>query len=107
MPRRARILSTGPVYSTINRTDCLSWPSEEIKGQAGMGPHGWAAFYPRIGDEGDVIWASRHPNDTAIVYLLEVRGYYVPIGERGLELLDGKPGPPPVWPQARIDRARS
>jgi hypothetical protein len=90
-PRRVRIISTGPVYSTINATDCLSWPSEEIKGKAGEGEGGWGNFYPSIGDEGEVIWASRHCDQPVTVYLLDLGDYFVPIGERGIEFLDGEP----------------
>jgi hypothetical protein len=103
-PRRVRIVNTGAVYSTINRTDALTWPTEEIKTLCGEGPEGWGEYDPSVGEEGEVIWASAHPDSGVTVYLLAIGEHYVTIGEDGVQFLDGQPLGDPVWPRKKRRR---
>lgn len=81
--KRYRIVDNGEVYSTINQTDCLSWPSPEIKRVAGE--NAWGRYKPSNGDEGDLVGQSRHCADyTIVVYILKVGDHYVPIGSTGV-----------------------
>jgi hypothetical protein len=95
LARRVRIINPGSVYPSINQTNALSWPTEEIKALAGR-MSGWGRFDPASGDEGTLIWASVHPDSGVTVYLVAVRKYYVAIGEDGVEFLDGQPPPRPI-----------
>jgi hypothetical protein len=107
LARRVRIVYTGAVYSTINQTDALSWPTEEIKCACGEGSDpGWGEFAPAEGDEGEVVWASTHPDSGVTVYLVALGGRYVTIGERGVEFLDGGPPSGPIELSPRRKRRR-
>jgi hypothetical protein len=77
--RKVKIWHDGGIYSTINTTSILKWPSEEIKSKSGKS--GWKEFIPKAGDTGTVVYIfydkkSRRDN----IYLIKIRENYVPIG---------------------------
>jgi hypothetical protein len=82
--RRASIVDAGEVYSTINETDCLTWPDRETMELAGQAA--WGDYYPSEGDTGTVVWTSLHCDSQVPVAVLLVDGNYVCIGLSGLEL---------------------
>jgi hypothetical protein len=89
--QRARITNAGSLYSTINSTDCLTWPDAQLRARAGA--EAWGADYPANGDEGVVVWTTKHCSSDLTVYVLETRGRYVPINATGVELLGPAPAP--------------
>jgi len=89
--KTVKIWSNGGIYEKINTTNALIWPSDEIKIKSGI--NYWNEFYPQTGDTGTVIHAfkfnrKRVPSAKNI-YLLNIRGYYVPIGCGYLTTVEG------------------
>jgi hypothetical protein len=82
-PLSVSIVNTGRVYPSINETDALDWPSDEIKRKAGK--NAWAAWRPKKGMIGRVIHESWHPSTKEIVYIVEVDGHFAAIGKSGTE----------------------
>jgi hypothetical protein len=89
LPQRARVVNPADVYDLINRNKgnkTLDWPSEEIQKQAGADT--WGDWRPVKGDVGEVIAVCNHPVDATVrVHILKIGKYYVPIGDKGIELL--------------------
>ena len=86
--RQARVINPGDVFDLINRIkgkQALDWPSEEIQKQAGS--DFWGDWRPVRGDIGEVIAVCQHPSDGSRVFILKIGKYYVPMGEKGVELL--------------------
>lgn len=78
-----RIVDAGDVYPSINTTDCLTWPTTDMKSRGGENV--WRGFYtPRTGDVGVVLGKSRHCSQDIDVVFLQVGAYVVPIGARGI-----------------------
>jgi hypothetical protein len=78
-----RISDAGQLYSTINTIDCLAWPSEEIKREAGMG--GWGKWYPANGDVGVPIGRSVHCfQKDVMVVMVRIGDHIAPVGTKGL-----------------------
>ena len=88
---RLRILDAGQVYSTLHDSECLKWPGEEL--QRLSGARSWGGYYPRNGEEGTLVWTSKHCETGADVYILEIQGRYVPIGAAGVEAVLVAPAP--------------
>jgi WD40 repeat protein len=84
-PRKsARIVHAGHVYSTLPR-DCLGWPSESVLNRGGADAKkspGWGDYYPKDGDQGEIIAEVKHC-DGHYIYILKVGQNYVPIGKAG------------------------
>jgi potassium efflux system protein len=77
-PQKTRqIVDIGQIYEAINTTDCLKWPSAEIKEKAGK--NAWGSFYPKKGDTGIVIDEIKHCHFDDNIYLLQIGSYYVPL----------------------------
>ena len=85
--RTAKIIDAGQLYSTINRTNCLSWPNEQIK-RAG-GKDGWGSFYPKNGDIGTIVAEMTHCDSGKKIYLLKIGNYYAPVGYDGVQIING------------------
>ncbi len=85
--KRAKITDAGQLYSTINRTDCLSWPNQQIK-RAG-GKDGWGSFYPKNGDVGTIVAEMKHCDSGKKIYLLQIGNHYAPVGYDGVQIISG------------------
>lgn len=80
---RVRIVDAGEVYTTINTTDCLQWPDNDTKNQAGK--NSWGVWSPKNGDVGVVVWKSAHCSGGNVVLVVRVGDkYLVPIGKKGV-----------------------
>ena len=70
-------------YTTINESDCLKWPSPEIKAKGGES--GWGSFYPKNGSKGVIVDVTRHCMAAGTtVYIVKIEDYYVATGYRGV-----------------------
>ena len=79
------IVDTGQLYTTINNTDCLKFPSAEMKKQAGSGA--WGSYYPTAGETGTVVFIGTHcDNSATVILVLQIGNYLVPIGATGVAL---------------------
>lgn len=77
--RKVRIFHDGGIYSTINTTNYLKWPSKELKAKSGI--NGWGSFVPKTGDTGTVVhifYDKQTRKDN--IYLINIGDHYVPIG---------------------------
>ncbi len=74
--QKAKIWHNGGIYSTLNGSDNIEWPNEEMKKIAGK--EYWNEFEPQIGDIGEIVFVSKSKYKE-IIYLLKVKEYYVPI----------------------------
>ncbi len=81
----AEITNTGELYTTINQGECLPWPDPQLKSKAGQ--KSWNGYYPRSGEKGPIVWSATHCNGKTRVYVLKIKGHFVPIGERGVRKL--------------------
>jgi hypothetical protein len=86
--RMAEIIDQKLVYSAINETNCLRWPSAEAKGLGGK--NGWGAFSPQNGDKGVVVAEGFHCRSAEEIYILKIGDYYVPVASGGVRLLEGE-----------------
>lgn len=82
---RVVITDIGEIYPTINRRKTLDWPNPELKSKAGSDY--WGDWKPSDGDEGRIIHESWHKSKESVVYVVEVDGYFVPIGSGGVKVL--------------------
>lgn len=77
-----KIWSNGGIYTKINKSKSLNWPSKEIKKKSGE--NAWRKFYPQPGDIGTIVhifdYDKKRTPSAKLIYLLEIRGNYVPIG---------------------------
>lgn len=76
------------MFDLINSTDCIPWPSEEVKKLGGKS--GWAGWQPHDGDRGVAIARSKHCFQDVNVVYVKIDGYYVAIGESGIEFTSGR-----------------
>ncbi|OAD18858.1 heat shock protein DnaJ [Candidatus Thiomargarita nelsonii] len=83
--KRAQIVDVGQIYEAINTTDCLTWPSSNIKEKGGK--NAWGSFYPKKGDTGIVVSEVKHCHFDDNIYLLKIGQYYVPISSVGVQEL--------------------
>ncbi len=90
----ATIVDEGQMYTTINSSDCLTWPSAEIKARASY--DSWGSFVPTNGHVGTVLGTSKHCDSGVIVAILDVSGNIIAIGESGLAK-GGTPGAAPPF----------
>lgn len=80
---RWRVTDAGDVYPSINTTDCLQWPSPELKRKGGSGY--WGQYSPADGDIGVVLGSSKHCDQDVLVVFIQIGAYVVPIGVQGIE----------------------
>ncbi len=88
-PRKAQITDVGQIYELINTTECLKWPSPEMKEKGGK--NGWGEFYPKKGDTGIIVKEMQHCHLEDKLYIVEIEEYYVPISNVGVKIMDEKP----------------
>ncbi|MCF1192351.1 hypothetical protein LRR18_12220 [Mangrovimonas sp. AS39] len=74
--QKVKIWHDGGIYKTINGTDRIQWPNEELKKIAGK--EYWQDFEPKIGDIGEIVHISKSKYDE-VFYVLKIDSYYVPI----------------------------
>lgn len=96
--KRFVVRDTGKLYSTLNRTDCIEWPSTAVKRQAGE--DAWAGWKPARGERGLAVGSAIHCNDprTEVVILRLEDGHFIAIGRDGLDPVDGAASPAPATP---------
>ena len=77
--RQVKIWHDGGIYSTINTSNILKWPSKEIKTKSGK--NGWGNYEPKAGEIGTVVhifYDKKNKNDN--IYLIKIGDNYVPLG---------------------------
>ena len=75
-------------YSSINETDCLTWPNNEIKSKAGKEEWDKFGFIPKNGMKGQIISITRHCDSGRITYILLINNkFYVPISAADIKVL--------------------
>ncbi|HAI69485.1 MAG TPA: hypothetical protein DCM38_08625 [Gammaproteobacteria bacterium] len=84
-PKKAQITDVGQIYELINTTDCLIWPSLDMKEKGGK--DGWESFYPKKGEIGIVLEEMKHCHFENNVLILEMDQYYVPISSVGVQIM--------------------
>jgi len=80
--QKIKIWHNGGIYTEINKSKYLNWPSKEIKKKSGE--KAWGDFYPESGDTGTIVhifdYDKKRVASAKLIYLIEIRGNYVPIG---------------------------
>jgi hypothetical protein len=90
-PKKVQITNVGQIYELINTTECLTWPSDEMKEKGGK--NGWDKFYPKKGDLGMIVKEMKHCHLEDNVYIVEMEQYYVPISSTGAQIMSEEPIP--------------
>jgi len=85
-PKKAQITDVGQIYELINTTECLTWPSDDMKEKGGK--NGWDKFYPKKGDLGMIVKEMKHCHLDDNVYIVEMEQYYVPISSTGAQIIN-------------------
>lgn len=81
------ITNAGNMYDLINTTDCIAWPSPEVRAKGGL--NGWGEWRPKNGDRGMATAWTKHCFMKAKVVFVHVPPYWVPMGEDGIRFLTG------------------
>jgi hypothetical protein len=77
--KQAKIDKEGGVYSTLNLSESLQWPSAEMKKLGGKS--GWKKYKPATGDTGTIVHIFVDNGSTSkFIYLLKIKEIYVPVG---------------------------
>jgi len=77
--KSAQIAHDGGVYSTLNDSESLKWPSAEMRKLGGRS--GWRKYKPAKGDTGTIVHVFLDSGSTSkFIYLLKVKDKYVPVG---------------------------
>lgn len=85
--KHAKINVEGGVYSTLNDSESLKWPSAEIKALSGRS--GWKKYKPAKGDAGTIVHVFIDNGSTSkYIYLLHIKGVYVPVACGYIALTD-------------------
>ena len=86
--KRAVITDAGKSYSTISDVKCLdwSWATNEQKNLSGA--KGWEGVFPKIGDEGEIMFRTKHCFPDIYIVILKVGKYYVPMDEKGIRRIN-------------------
>ena len=82
------ITASGQMFDLINTTDCIPWPTEEMKTLGGQS--GWAGWVPHNGDTGEGLARTRHCFSDVNVVFVRIGTHYVAIGEPGIQFNDGR-----------------
>ena len=86
--RQVEIIDAGKIYPTINETDCLIWPNNDIKSKAGRDEWDRFGFEPKTGMKGQIISTAEGCSNGVLIYILLINSeFYVPIGAVGVRLL--------------------
>ncbi|ACU60368.1 hypothetical protein [Chitinophaga pinensis] len=76
--RPVKIWHEGGVFSTLDMSKKIKWPSEEIRKRGGQS--GWGTFEPKAGDTGIVTHIFTEKSGVnKYIYLLKIQGNYVPV----------------------------
>jgi hypothetical protein len=73
------------IYDALNTTDCVRWPSDDVKKRAGR--DGWKSFHPTTGNEGKVLATLSHCDRRTQVVLVEIGAFVVPVTRAGVEAI--------------------
>jgi hypothetical protein len=80
--QKVKIWSIGGIYTSINSSNNLKWPTYEMKNKSGE--NSWGHHYPKTGDTGTIIHVFEYDDgrvaSAKLIYLLDIKGSYVPIG---------------------------
>ena len=87
-PKKIQVIDVGQIYELINTTDCLTWPTPEMKEKGGK--NGWEEFYPKKGDTGMLVKEMQHCHLDDNVYIVGIEQYYVPISSVGVKVMENK-----------------
>lgn len=79
---RVTITNSGDQYDLINSTDCIAWPSEEVKTLGGAS--GWKGWSPKNGDQGMAVAKTKHCFLERTLVFVKIGDLYVPMGSDGL-----------------------
>lgn len=82
------IVDSGNMYDLINTTDCIAWPSPEVRAKGGS--NGWGPWRPKNGDRGVATAWTKHcfQAQTRVVFV-NIEPYWVAMGEGGIKFLTG------------------
>jgi hypothetical protein len=87
--KKAKIINTGALYTTIDGNREFDWKNEEIMKKAGRAEWKKSGFAPKTGMIGEIVDSFKHVRSDALIYVLYVdEKYYVPIGASGVKLLN-------------------
>ncbi len=93
--KKVKIYNNGHAYRTLNLSNDIDWPSEEIREKSGENFPKWKA--PKDGDTVEICWVfNRFPslesrkNYPDIVYIVKYKDYFVPVSGKGLTMIDHK-----------------
>lgn len=87
--KRAKIINTGQLYTTIDGNNKFKWKNSEIMLKAGEAEWMKTDFYPKTGMVGEIVDSFKHFDGNALIYVLKIEDeYYVPIGTKGVDLLN-------------------
>jgi hypothetical protein len=80
---KVKVWDDGGVYEEINETRELKWPNKKLKRLSSIKAWKKNSFEPKTGDTGIIVHLF-HPdstvnNDIRIIYLIDIKGNYVPI----------------------------
>jgi hypothetical protein len=81
-----RISDGGQIYDALNTTDCVKWPSPEVKKKAGRDE--WKGFNPGTGNVGKVLATLGHCDRKTQVVLVAIGDHVVPVTSKGVEAKD-------------------
>lgn len=74
--QKVKIWHNGGIYSSLNGSDNIKWPNDEIKKIAGK--EYWNGYEPQIGEIGEIVFVSKSKYNE-IIYILKIKDNYVPI----------------------------
>jgi len=81
---KVRIADGEQIYDALNTTDCVKWPTAQLKKKAGR--DAWGGFKPGTGNEGTVVADLPHLCDHVTeVVLVQVGDYVVPVTSKGID----------------------
>lgn len=76
------VINAGDVYDLINTTDCIPWPSAEVKAVSGQSA--WQSWKPENGDRGVASARARHCFLDRTLVFVKIEGHWVVMGSEGL-----------------------
>lgn len=76
------IVNSGDMYDLINSTDCIPWPTEEMKALGGQS--GWKGWVPTNGDHGAAVARTKHCFLERTLVFVKIGDVYVAMGADGL-----------------------
>lgn len=80
--RKVKIIDAGQIYDALNTTDCVKWPTPEVKRKSGTS--GWGGYDPGAGEIGEVIAELPHCDGKTRVVLVAIGEHVVPVTSKGV-----------------------